>query len=175
MQLSGDPDIFVSTTVEHPQADDTNSTWRSTEYGADVLVIDPRTDRRACVHCMYYIAGTQLCDCILGLTLICLFMFTCICHAYFFTVVGRAESTYTISASTSSNLPKLVDGLPTTGAVAYLEWVYYSFNNVYGSTRDLHVNLVTATGNADLYVTLGKLLVANKMSLVHCANNILCV
>lgn len=57
LQLSGDPDLFVSTTVAHPAADDSNSTWRSTEYGADVLVIDPRTDHRACTHCMYFIAG----------------------------------------------------------------------------------------------------------------------
>ena len=70
-------------------------------------------------------------------------------------MVGRSESTYTISASTSSNLPKLVDGVPSAGAVAYQEWAYYSFSNIYGTTRDIHVNLVTATGNADLYVTLG--------------------
>ena len=71
-------------------------------------------------------------------------------------MVGRQESTYTIAASTTSNLPKLVDGVPTAGSIAQGEWTYYSFQNTYGSSRDLHVGLTSATGNADLYVTLGK-------------------
>lgn len=58
--MAGDPDLFVSTTVTRPAADDRNSTWRSTEYGPDTLTIDPRTDPKACVHCTYYIAGTLL-------------------------------------------------------------------------------------------------------------------
>lgn len=57
MQLSGDPDLFISTTVTRPTDDDQNSTWRSTEFGSDVVTIDPSKDPRACTHCTYYIAG----------------------------------------------------------------------------------------------------------------------
>jgi hypothetical protein len=56
-QLSGDPDLFISTTITRPQANDANSTWRSTEYGPDSITIDPRTDPKACSRCTYYIAG----------------------------------------------------------------------------------------------------------------------
>eukprot|EP00598_Pedospumella_elongata_P002386 CAMPEP_0184975878 /NCGR_PEP_ID=MMETSP1098-20130426/6959_1 /TAXON_ID=89044 /ORGANISM="Spumella elongata, Strain CCAP 955/1" /LENGTH=2755 /DNA_ID=CAMNT_0027498653 /DNA_START=79 /DNA_END=8346 /DNA_ORIENTATION=+ len=123
--LSGDPDIYVSTTVGHPAPDSVNSTWRSSDYGPDVLVINPRTDPKACYHCMYYIA-----------------------------VIGNLESTYTISVTTSNNMPRLIDGVPSRGYAQLNKWTYYSFHNAYGSGRDLHVNLVSATGNADLYITL---------------------
>jgi len=110
--------------VGRPGPDET--TWSSVEYGPDVLTIDPRADRKACTHCIYYIA-----------------------------VIGNIESTYTISATTSSNMPRLVDGVPSAGYVGLSEWVFYTFHNSHGVGRDLHVNLVSATGNADLYITLG--------------------
>lgn len=72
------------------------------------------------------------------------------------TVVGRRESSYTITASFTTGLPKLVDGVPTAGSVEVYAWAYYTFHNVYGGARDLHVALTSGTGNADLYVTLGK-------------------
>lgn len=53
-------------------------------------------------------------------------------------------------------MPRLVDGVPTTGAVAAHGWVYYTFHNMFGNRRDLHVSLVSGTGNADLYATLGR-------------------
>ena len=77
-------------------------------------------------------------------------------YFYWMTVVGLSESTYTISATTSSNLPKLVDGVPSAGYVGAFEWVYYAFNNAYGGNRDVHVSLASTVGNADLYITLGE-------------------
>ena len=142
LQLSGDPDIYVSTTVGHPAPDSVNSTWRSSDYGPDVLVINPRTDPKACYHCMYYIA-----------------------------VIGNLESTYTISVTTSNNMPRLIDGVPSRGYAQLNKWTYYSFRNAYGSGRDLHVNLVSATGNADLYITLGKISSSfhpSRFVLIHC-------
>jgi hypothetical protein len=53
--MSGDPDMYISTTFDRPSP--TNSTWQATFFGSDTLVIDPRVDTRACVGCMYYIAG----------------------------------------------------------------------------------------------------------------------
>jgi hypothetical protein len=70
-------------------------------------------------------------------------------------VVGRREASYTISASLTSSMPRLIDGVPSSGAVALHGWVYYTFHNTFGTKRDLHVTLTSATGNADLYVTLG--------------------
>ena len=119
--------MYVSTTVGRPAPDSVNSTWRSSDYGPDVLTIDPGSDHRACTHCMYYIA-----------------------------VIGASESTYTISATTSSNMPRLIDGVPATGYVMQSEWKFYTFHNSYGSARDFHLTLISATGNADLYITLGK-------------------
>ncbi len=56
----------------------------------------------------------------------------------------------------TNNLPRLIDGVPSAGSVALDEWRYYTFHNAYGSSRDLHVTLTSGTGNADLYVMLGK-------------------
>jgi hypothetical protein len=52
-------------------------------------------------------------------------------------------------------MPRLIDGVPSSGAVALHGWVYYTFHNMFGTKRDMHVTLTSATGNADLYVTLG--------------------
>lgn len=51
--MSGDPDIFVSTTTKYPSA--SNSTWRGIRYGSDVIAINTDTDAHACVYCTYYI------------------------------------------------------------------------------------------------------------------------
>jgi hypothetical protein len=85
-------------------------------YGPDTLRIDSASEF-ACSHCTYYIA-----------------------------VYGNTEATYSISASSSSTLPKLGDGLPSAGSVGLSEWTYYTFHNAYGSGRDLHIDLTSATG-----------------------------
>ena len=55
MQISGDPDMYVSATEMHPSS--ANHTWESTTYGSDVVVIDPNIDPHACTPCTYFIAG----------------------------------------------------------------------------------------------------------------------
>ncbi len=52
-QLSGDPDIYVSTKNRYPTA--RNSTWRGVRYGSDVIEINTDTDPQACFQCTYYI------------------------------------------------------------------------------------------------------------------------
>lgn len=121
--ISGDPDLFISLTSNHPGPG--NSTWRSALFGADTITIDPTHDSQACRQCTYYIA-----------------------------VLGALESTFTILVSTSSNIPKLNDGIPSIGYINAYDWVYYSFHNIYAVSRDIHISLVSQTGNADVYVTL---------------------
>jgi len=121
--ISGDPDLFVSTSDRYPSA--TNNTWRSTRFGPDTISIDPSTDDRACVPCMYYIS-----------------------------VYGATESTFTISVSVSSTIPTLSDGVPSSGSVEQSQWVYYMFRDTYQDSRDFQITLSSTIGNADLYVTL---------------------
>lgn len=75
-------------------------------------------------------------------------------------MVGRRESSYTITVSLTGGMPRLVDGVPIAGAVEAHGWAYYTFHNMFGNKRDLHVSLVSGTGNADLYATLGTLTTA---------------
>lgn len=70
-------------------------------------------------------------------------------------VIGSSESTYTISASTSASMSRLIDGVPSSGVVNVAQWTYYSFHNAYGENRDIRVMLTSTTGNADIYATLG--------------------
>jgi hypothetical protein len=54
-QISGDADLYVSNKVSKPTT--TNSTWRSYEYGSDVVEINPQTDNNACTKpCTYFVA-----------------------------------------------------------------------------------------------------------------------
>ncbi len=53
-QLSGDPDLFISTTLTRPSA--SNFTWHSFDYGSDVVTVNTHTDPAACTGCVYYIA-----------------------------------------------------------------------------------------------------------------------
>ena len=63
--LSGDPDLFVSTTVDHPSR--INNTWQSFRYGSDTITIETSRDTsdgtsdtsassHSCVDCTYFIA-----------------------------------------------------------------------------------------------------------------------
>lgn len=121
--VSGDPDLFVSTTIKRPGVG--NYTWLSYRYGSDTLIIDPSKDSSACTHCTYYIA-----------------------------VYGAYESTYSITVTTASTLPQLVDGRPLSDFVTMFGWNQYSFFDSYGSSRDIKIQLTSLTGDADLYVTL---------------------
>ena len=120
--ISGDPDLFVSASERYPSS--MNNTWRSTRFGTDTISIDPSTDDRAPVPCMYYIA-----------------------------VYGATESSFTISASLSSTIPTLSDGVPASGSVEQSQWIYYMFHDVYQDSRDFQIEL-SSIGDADLYVTL---------------------
>jgi hypothetical protein len=102
-----------------------NNTWHSFLYGADTILIDPAHDERACTFCIYYIS-----------------------------VVGTKESTYSITASTYSTVPHLIDGVPMSGKVSKLQWTYYTFYDFYGDSRDLKIQLTPSIGNPDVYVTL---------------------
>lgn len=106
----------------------TNSTWRGLRFGSDVIEINTDTDSNACVHCTYYIA-----------------------------VFGASEATYTIMASVETTFFTLQDGVPMAGSVSLGDWNYYSFLNRYGSDRDFRAVLSSITGNADIFITLGKL------------------
>lgn len=50
--LSGDPDMYISTTYEHPNS--TNYDWMSTNYRSDSITI-PKTHPKSCVGCSFYI------------------------------------------------------------------------------------------------------------------------
>ena len=102
-----------------------NYTWRSYKFGGDMVEIDPNFDPLACSHCMYYIG-----------------------------VVGTSASTYTITASLLSTISHLSDGQPYGGTVNPLAYSYYVFSNVYGTSRDLKIQISVATGSVDFYVTL---------------------
>lgn len=52
--ISGDPDLYISLTSQHPSY--SNSTWGSNLFGPDTLTIDPTHDSQACRQCTYYIA-----------------------------------------------------------------------------------------------------------------------
>ena len=104
-----------------------NSTWRSFRYGSDVLDIDPKTDVNACNDCVYYIA-----------------------------VYGNTEATYSISVALEDTMQQLVDGQPISGSVRTMNWAYYSFYLMSSAPRDFQVNLLSITGNADMYITMGK-------------------
>ena len=52
--LSGDPDLYISTTVKYPNRN--NNTWKSEDYGPDSITIDVYSDDEACTSCTYYIA-----------------------------------------------------------------------------------------------------------------------
>lgn len=122
--LSGDPDLYVSTTLQYPGP--RNYTWKATNYGADTLTIDPGQDSRACDHCMYFIA-------VYG--------------------ASSSPSSYTLLARLDSTIPHLLDGVPTAGTVPAASWVQYVFSDTFGDTRDFRI-VLSGDGNADLYVTL---------------------
>jgi hypothetical protein len=123
-KVSGDPDIYVTTNSSHAVTE-ANAMWHSVNWGSDVLDINPRTDSRACRSCTYYIA-----------------------------VVGVAETTYRLTATTTTNVPVLIDGMPINDRVGTLQWNYYNYFDVYGSSRDIKITLTTTSGDADLFVTL---------------------
>jgi hypothetical protein len=123
-KVSGDPDIYVTTNSTHLPSP-TNAKWKSINWGSDVLSIDPRTDTTACSQCTYYIA-----------------------------IVGEAESTYRLTATTAYNVPVLTDGMPVNDHVGPLSWNYYTFYDTYGALRDLKITLTTTVGDADIFVTL---------------------
>jgi hypothetical protein len=52
--LSGDLDLFVSTSVTRPNV--SNSMWQSRKFGEDSIAIDSELDTKACTGCTYYIA-----------------------------------------------------------------------------------------------------------------------
>jgi hypothetical protein len=128
LQISGDPDLYISTSIERPGEGAGNYTWKSFSYGSDLVHIDPSTDADACTGCTYYIA-----------------------------VVGNRESTYSISVTLQDTMQALVDGVPQSGGVGAYEWQYYEFFLVEGDTpKDVKVTLTSFDGNADLYITMGK-------------------
>jgi hypothetical protein len=46
--MSGNPDLYVSTTLQYPGPK--NYTWMSTSYGSDTIVIDPRDNHDFCIR-----------------------------------------------------------------------------------------------------------------------------
>lgn len=75
---------------------------------------------------------------------------------YYLAVTGLTESTYTLVASIMATVTSLQDGLTQSGQVGLGGWVYYAFTPGSASNRDYKINLVSTSGNADLYVTLGE-------------------
>ena len=122
--ISGDPDVFVSTTVRKPSPP-TNFTWASTAYGGDVLVIDPTLDMKACRHCNYYIA-----------------------------VVGVTPSTYSITASSFTSVNRLSDGMPLNDHVQPYAWNFYLFTYTFRNSRDVKISCTPKTGQVGVYVRL---------------------
>jgi hypothetical protein len=123
--LSGDPDLCVSTYLQHPST--TNATWKSYRYGADSITIEtePGVDADACTQCTYYVA-----------------------------VYGNDHSHYTLSVRVVGSTQQFLrDGIPSSGQVAFLEWDRYQFP-LHGLSREVTISLTSVTGNANLYVTL---------------------
>ena len=109
--------MFVSTTSRTPFYG--NATWTSIQYGSDVLVIDPKVDRKACVMCTYFI-----------------------------TVASTKPCLYSIMVALESTIPTLHDGQPLSDHVSWLKMNIYAFADTFGSSRDIKVVLTTSRGDA---------------------------
>lgn len=123
--FSGDPDMYVSTSLNHPGPGEGESTWFSHDFGSDILRIDPTVDTSACTGCIYYIA-----------------------------IVGSRDASYSLLVNLEATATHLIDGRPMLDSVPFLTWNYYIFSNFYGSTRDLKLTMSPSNGNADVYVTV---------------------
>ncbi len=51
VQISGDPDLYVSTQFTHPSP--VNSSWHSFRYGSDMLVINPKNGETS-FPCLFF-------------------------------------------------------------------------------------------------------------------------
>lgn len=122
--LNGDPNLYVSTIYSHPIPPH-NYTWRSHDYGEDILVIDPNKDAEACSNCIYYIS-----------------------------VYGSSEAMYTLTVSLESNIPRLLDGIPSVGHVDIWYWSYFTFTDPFGTAKDIYISVTSLSGNSDLYISL---------------------
>jgi hypothetical protein len=122
--LSGDPDLFVSTT--HIRPNGINSTWASAGYGTEIVSIDTTADIEACIHCRYFVGvqGSQA--------------------AHY----SIAVALHSVAPQT------IIEGSPLGGMVEYQEAAYFVYRDVYGEGRNFKIELSVTSGDPDVYVTL---------------------
>jgi len=126
--LTGDPDVYVSTTLQHPNQ--TSYTWRAMQFGADCITINSTTDRNF-VTGTYYIA----------------------IYAYqysTYTITAAAD------VGSSKSITALLNGQPQAGLVGNKLMRYYSVQATDSSQSAAYLQLtITVTaryGDPDLFV-----------------------
>jgi len=124
--LSGDPDLYVSTTNHTPSAADNQ--WAGVAYRDDSVVIT-RFDTHYCLpsssstSCVYYIA-----------------------------VYGYSNCRYSISASFTSS-QSLQIGVPVSGTVSVHTMQFYTFE-VSDANSDISIAVTARDGNVNLFVAV---------------------
>ncbi|CAM9394945.1 unnamed protein product, partial [Phaeothamnion confervicola] len=122
-----DPDLFVSATVPNPSPDG-NFTWKSSDAGADTLVIGP-SDDGYCSGCVYYVGV----------------------HDY------GSGSTFSIVANVRGAGEfdtTLRPGVPLHDSVGIHAYNRYEFLYDGGAAEAVVINVQPTGGDADLFVTV---------------------
>lgn len=124
--FSGDPDLFVSCTLENPTAN--NFTWKGQSWGEDTVLIS-HTDEKAC-HTTAQSGSV-----------------------YYIGVYGYRNSTYSIAASVSSGNITLFNGIPQRTLVAQNQYRYFVIY-VTDSQKDITITMTPQYGDPDMYLTV---------------------
>ena len=135
--LSGDPDLFVSTTVAKPDsmspectASAGHSSWCSGNapgrYEHVEIAADDTSICQNVAECQFNIA-----------------------------VLAKTSSTFTITATWGATPIRLVDGVPQAGQIASAGLSRSYKTRVAGTHTDLSITLTNAWGNAHIYVQAG--------------------
>ena len=151
--LTGDCDLFLSTTNKHPVI--SNFTWISMRYGNDILTI-PHTE--LLTHCH----NNTICNIFIG-------------------VYGYQNSSYSLIINTDlsyKNRIQLINGLSQNDFVGYSLYKYYEYyinkpnivNNQIVSS--VIINLISLNNNdADIYVTLSEESEPSKSNYIYSSKN----
>jgi len=129
---AGDPDVYVSTQVERPTSEYGKYTWRSADYGADIVNID-YTDENYQAHATYFIA-----------------------------VYGWTNTTFTVTAtaldlsdiSNHTTAVSLLNGVPQLaflGSRGTRALYNFAVQNV---ARDTTISVTPRYGDPDLFVRM---------------------
>lgn len=124
--ISGDPDLFVSTTNSRPHSR-SSADWSATRSGGDVLDIYPQEPHACAAPCDYYIG-----------------------------VRGYGNSSFVITAGNFSGAPlRLTDGVPQRGFISQGRTNRY-LTTMLPHQPYLEISITPFTGDPDVFVSLGE-------------------